>query len=481
MDFSKLTLAEVVNKIKNKEFTAVDLTKYHLDLANTRGKQLNAFITVTEKYALERAQEIDDKIKKGKEVGKLAGVPFTAKDLYMTKGIETTASSRTLEGFIAPYTATVVKKLEDEGAILIGKTNSDPFGFGGSGENSGYGPAKNPLDESRSPGGSTSGGAASLKAGIGLFAIGTDTGGSIRAPASYCGLVGLKVTYGRNSRYGVIAMASSFDTPGILVNDVESAALVESIMAGKDPLDATTYDVPVDDYVASVKEKFSFKGLRVGLPDEFLKLGISEETKEQVLKAVENIKKAGAEIIPLSIPLIKYAVAIYYVLVPSEISSNQARYDGLRYGRKVADDYATNLIESRGKYMEDEIKRRVMIGTYALSAGYADQYYKTALKVRAKLTKQMRDILQNKVDIIIGPTSPNVALKLGEKVNDPLSLYLEDVYVGPPSVCGIPAISIPCGVGKDSNMPVGLQIMADRFAEAKLLKIAHNIMKLNDE
>lgn len=465
-----MSILETVTKIKSGELKSEDLVREHLQKANSIGKELNAFITVIDS-AVEKAKEIDRKIAAGEEVGKLAGIPCTVKDVIMTKDIRTTASSQYLKDFVAPYSATVVEKIEAEGAIVIGKTNCDPFAYGGSGENSGFGSALNPVDKTRVPGGSSSGAAASIAAGIGLFALGTDTGGSVREPASFVGKVGFKPTYGRNSRYGLIAMASSFDTVGILADKVEDVAYVEEILAGKDSRDATTYDKPVPQYFEKLTSKSDLKGMKIGVAKEYFGEGLDPEIKTSVMKAVEGMKQKGAEIVDISLPLVPTGLAVYYVLVPSEISSNMAKFDGVRFGPKVADDYYENMVKGRGEFLEPEVKRRIMIGTYALSAGYADAYYKTAAKVRAKLTQQVREAFQ-KVDAIVGPTTPCVAPKLGEKSDDPLSMYLMDIYTVTANLTGCPAISVKCGEDSE-ELPIGLQIMTDRFAEEKLFKIAN--------
>ncbi len=473
--YSTISIQEAVTKVKKQEISAVELVSYHLNLAKTLGQELNAFITVFDE-SLEKAREIDLQVRVGKQLGMLAGIPFTVKDVIMTKGKKTTAGSRMLENHIAQYSATVVEKLEQEGAIIIGKTNCDPFAFGGSGENSGYGPTLNPLDTTRVPGGSSSGAAASLAAGIGLFAIGTDTGGSVRQPAAFTGLVGLKATYGRNSRYGLISMASSFDTPGIIARNVFEAGLVEQIIAGKDIKDNITYDIPVGAYYNVNKLTDSFKGVKVGVPRQYFEQGIDVEVEKIVRGGITSLEKKGVEVIELDFELLKKAIAVYYVLVPSEISSTMSRYDGFRYGASTGEDFWTNLVETRGAKLEEEVKRRIMIGTYALSAGYADEYYKTASKVRVKLTREMEQIFKQ-VDFIVGPTSPCVAFKLGSKTQDPLSMYLADVYTVTANIVGSPAISLNCGFNSE-GLPVGFQIMAKRFDEEKLLKFAAKVEKV---
>ncbi len=466
-------IAEIVAKIKSRDLSAEKLVQEHLELARTLGKELNAFTTVID-TALERAQEIDRKIAAGEEVGKLAGIPCTVKDVIMTEGIRTTAGSQYLNDFVAPYSATAVRRIEAEGAIIIGKTNCDPFAFGGSGENSGYGPALNPLDRSRVPGGSSSGAAAAQAAGIGLFGLGTDTGGSVREPAAFTGTVGFKPTYGRNSRFGLIAMASSFDTLGIFADNVQDVAYVEQIIAGKDPLDATTYDTPVLDYVGLPAA--NLKGVKVGLPKEYFGAGLDPEIETAVRNKVEQLQQAGAILKDITLPLISKGIAAYYVLVPAEISSNMARFDGVRFGPKVSDNYVQNMMQGRGRYLEDEVKRRIMIGTYVLSAGYADAYYKTAAKVRAKLTQEIMQAFES-VDVILGPTTPCIAPRIGEKTADPLEMYLMDSYTVTANLTGCPAISINCGETK-AGLPIGLQLMTNRFTEDKLFSITRAVEQI---
>src|SRR5260221_6602814 len=441
------SLLETVQKIKNGEIKVYDLVKEHLDRAHEINPKINAFITILDD-ALEKAKKLDEEIQNPKsEIRnlKLLGIPFTVKDLYLVEGTKTTFSSKLMEDFIAPYTSTVAQKCLDEGAILIGKTNSDPWGFGSSGENSGYGPTKHPLDFSKTPGGSSSGSAASLLAGVGFFSLGTDTGGSIRLPASFCGLIGLKPTYGRNSRYGVGAMASSFDTPGFLTRYVDDSALLEEIMAGRDKNDSTTYDVPVPNYLDKIRNpKSEIPNLKIGIPKEYYGEGLDNSVREAITNAIESFKAKGLNVEEVSIPSTDFGLAAYYVLVPSEISSNRARYDGVRFGKKVSDNYEENLVGSRSKYLEPEVKRRIMIGTYTLSAGYSDQFYKQASKVRTKLKREFDEVFK-KVDILIAPVSPATAFKLGDKSDDPLQLYLVDVYTVTANSVGIASIVIPVG------------------------------------
>jgi aspartyl-tRNA(Asn)/glutamyl-tRNA(Gln) amidotransferase subunit A len=460
-------IEETVKKIKSGELKSFDLVKIHLERAKEINPLINSFITILDdESVLTKAKEIDEKIANGEQVGKLAGIPFTVKDLYLVEGTRTTFSSKLMEDFIAPYTATVVQKCLDEGAILIAKCNSDPWGNGGSGENSGYGPTKNPYDFTRTPGGSSSGSAASLASGVGFFSLGTDTGGSSRLPATYCGVYGFKPTYGRNSRFGIGAMASSFDTPGFFARHLEDVALLEEIMAGKDSNDATTYEIPVE----IQNSEPLHKPVRIGIPKEYFEEGLDSTIKEKIDGVIKKYKDAGAEIVDVSIPSTEYGLAVYYILVPSEISSNRARYDGVRYGKKVSDNYQDNMVGSRSEFLEDEVKRRIMIGTYSLSAGYADQFYKQASKVRTKLAHEFNEIFK-KVDCIIAPVSPCPPFKLGEKSDDPLQMYLVDVYTVTANIVGIPALAIPAGLD-DNNLPVGFQLMAPKFKEDVLIKAA---------
>lgn len=461
-------ISETVEKIKNGELKVVDLVSKHLELANQINPQINAFITILDD-ALEKAKELDEKIAAGDESilnKKLLGIPFTVKDLYLVEGTKTTFSSKFMEDFVAPYTSTVAQKCLDEGAILIAKCNSDPWGFGGSGENSGYGATKHPLDFTKTPGGSSSGSAASLLAGVGYFSLGTDTGGSVRLPASFCGLFGLKPSYGRNSRYGIGAMGSSLDTPGFFTRHLEDVEILEEIMVGKDINDGTTFDKPWE----KSEENINPSSVKIGIPKEYFEDGLDPKVKEVIMNKVEELKSQGVEVKEVSIPSTKYALPTYYIIVPSEISSNRARYDSVRYGKKVSDNYEGNMVQSRSKFFEDEVKRRIMIGTYSLSAGYADQFYKQASKVRTKLKREFDKVFEE-VDYLIAPVAPTTAFKLGEKSEDPIQMYLVDVYTVTANLVGIPSLSIPIG-SDENNMPIGLQLMGKNFSEENLFKTA---------
>lgn len=467
------SLVSTVEKVKRGEIKIVDLVTQHLKRAHEVNPQINAFITIFDD-AIEKAKELDAKVQADEDLTKykLLGIPFTAKDLYLVENTRTTFASKFMDNFIAPYTATIVQKCLDQGAILIGKTNCDPWGFGGSGENSGYGPTKNPLDFSKTPGGSSSGSAASLLAGVGFFSLGTDTGGSVRLPASFCGIYALKPTYGRNSRYGIGAMGSSFDTPGFFTRNIEDMALVESIIAGKDTNDASTFEVPVDTYSDYINDN-DLSNITIGIPKEFYGEGVETSVTDAINIKIEELKQKGVKFKNVSIPSAKYGLAAYYILVPSEISSNRARYDGVRYGQKVSDNYEENLFEARSRYLETEVKRRIMIGTYSLSAGYSDAFYKQASKVRTKLKREFNEAFKE-VDALLTPVSPSTAFKLGEKTNDPVQMYLVDIYSVTANLVGAPAVAVPAGKD-DENMPIGLQIMGRNFEEGLLMKIAKEI------
>lgn len=471
-------IKETVEKIKKGELKVIDLVTQHINRAKETNKDLNALISILEDEAISKAKKLDDLIEKNDiehiDSLKLFGIPFTAKDLYLVKDTKTTFGSRYMEEFIAPYTSTVLQKCLDQGGILIAKANCDPWGFGGSGENSGFGPTRNPYDLERTPGGSSSGSAASLAAGVGFFSLGTDTGGSVRLPASYTNLYGLKPTYGRNSRYGIGVMGSSFDTPGFFTRNLEDMALLENIMAGKDELDSTTFDIPVPDYTKAIgTEVQSNRKLTIGLAKEFFTEGVDPEIKAAIDKKINELKAKGYEIKEVSLPSTEYALAVYYILVPAEISSNRARYDGVRFGPKVSKIYEENLIEGRSQFFEDEVKRRIMIGTYSLSAGYSDQFYHKASKVRTKIKREFEKVFRE-VDILISPVSPFVPFKLGERIDNPVAMYLVDVFSVTANIVGIPAMSIPLGFNSN-DLPIGMQIMGKHFEEEKLFELAQDI------
>lgn len=476
MELNKLTIKEASEKLANGEITSVELTQACLNRIKNVDDKIKACLTVCEQEAMSGASIADARRKAG-ESGDLLGIPYLAKDNILTKGIKTTAASKILENYIAPYDATVVAKLKEAGAVMLGKTNLDEFAHGSSTENSAFGPTYNPWDLTRVPGGSSGGSAAAVAADMCLFALGTDTCGSVRYPASFCGVVGLKPTYGRASRFGLVAMASSTDVPGILAKTVEDASLVMQIIAGADKNDATTADVAVPNYADDIKG--DFKKIKIGLPKEYFNEGV----ESYVLEAIESVKKIFAEMevefVEVNLPHTKYTIPVYYIIAPSEISSNLARFDGIRYG--LSSSNAKNILEtyikSRGQGFGPEAKRRIMLGTYALSAGYYDAYYLKAQKVRTIIKNEMDEVLK-KVDCLLTPTAPHVAFKIGENTKDPLKMYLEDVFMAGASLSGLPAVSVPVGFYK--NLPIGMQLIGKRFDEQTIFSIAHNFQKLTN-
>ena len=479
MNLNQLTIADAIKKLNKGEITSVDLTKACLRRIKEADGKIKACLTVREKEALAEAKVADKRRAKG-EVGDLLGIPYLAKDNILTRGVKTTAASKILKNYIAPYDATIIKKLKQVGAVLLGKTNLDEFAHGASTENSAFGPTHNPWDLARVPGGSSGGSAAAVAADMCLFALGTDTGGSIRCPASFCGITGLKPTYGRSSRFGLIAMTSSTDVPGSLTKTIEDAAIVLSAIAGVDKNDATTVDkIPLTPFV----KEGSLKDLTIGLPKEYFIEGTDKGVAKVIDEAIEVLKKQGVKFKQVSLPSSKYGIPVYYIITPSEVSSNLARFDGIKYGLSIQDgdrakaDLMDIYTKSRGKGFGPEAKRRIMLGTYVLSAGYFDAYYLQAQKVRTKIKQEMDKVLET-VDCLLTPTAPHVAFKIGEQSSDPLKMYLEDIFVTGASLAGLPAISIPCGF--DKNMPVGLQLIGKRFDEAMLFRVGHNYEKATE-
>ena len=468
-----LPIAQIAQKVSSGELKAVDLVERALK-AVAGAKDYDAIIATTETRAQERAQIIDNKIQKGEKAGRLSGVPFIAKDNFLTFGSETTAASNILKGFAAPYQASAIERLEAEGAICVAKANLDAFAHGSSTENSDFMVTKNPHDKSRVPGGSSGGSAASVLLNLVPFALGTDTGGSIRLPASFCGIVGYKPTYGLVSRSGVVAMASSTDVIGPLTRSVEDAGLVLDVMAGKDELDSTTIDREADGYVNLSGQ---LKGKKVGVIKEYMAEGLQPNVKNVIDAAIQKLKDAGAELSEVSLPSLPIALAVYYIICPAEVSSNLSRYDGQRYGYsdKQAKDLDESYTKSRGIGFGKEAKRRIMIGTYVLSSGYYDAYYKRAQTVRTKLIKEFEATF-SKVDFLLGPTAPMTAFKIGEHVSDPLQMYLTDIMTVAVNLVGNPAISIPAGMS--DNLPVGLQLMAPQKADRALLGMAQKVEEL---
>ncbi len=470
-----LTIRELNEKLRSREVSAVEIIEQHL--GRVAKSDLNSFITKMPERALAAARVVDDKLARGEDAGPLAGVPLGVKDVFTTQGVETTAGSRVLHGYLPPYTATAVARAEAAGAIVVGKTNCDEFAMGSSGENSAYGPTKNPWDETRVPGGSSSGSAVAVAAGECLVALGSDTGGSIRQPAALCGVTGLKPTYGRVSRHGLIAMTSSLDSPGPFARTVEDIAVLLGAMAGYDEHDATSSREPVPDFGAALTHGVA--GLRLGVPREFFGAGLDSKVNELVQTAIGKLEAAGAKVVEVSLPTMQFALAAYYVICPSEVSANLARYDGLRYGAHAAD--RANLFEAytrtRGQLFGAEVKRRVMLGTYVLSSGYYDAYYRQAVAARSSIVADF-DRVFREVDALVTPTTPEPAFTLGSKEQDPLAMYLQDVYTVPVNIAGLPAISVPCGFV--SGLPVGLQIIGQRWQEEIILRAAHAYQTITD-
>jgi len=464
MNLNQLTIIQAHQGLIKKEFTSQELTEAVFDAIKKKDKDIHAYLTITQDSALKQAKKADLKIKSGEEIGILEGIPVAIKDNILVKGVKCTAASKILANYIASYDATVVKKLKAAGAIIIGKTNLDEFAMGSSTENSAFGPTKNPNDLKRVPGGSSGGSAAAVKADECIYALGSDTGGSIRQPASFCGVVGLKPTYGAVSRYGLMAMASSLDQIGPITKTIEDCRIVFEAIKGQDGFDSTSLDVP------SIARNDKIKSLRIGLPKEYFIKGLDPEVEKIIRKAISFYQKQGAEITEVSLPHAEYALACYYIIMPAEVSANLARYDGIKYGLC---EHGENLLDvylkSRQRGFGDEARRRIMLGTYTLSAGYYDAYYLKAQKVRS-LIKQDFDRAFEKVDVIMAPVAPTPAFKLGEKTADPLQMYLSDIYTISINLAGLPAVSIPCG--KMGDLPVGLQIIGDYFDDEKILAIA---------
>ena len=466
-------IKQLAADVQAGKVSAVDLVKQSLDRIEET-VEYHVILQVAKERALERATQIDAAIKAGKKVGRLAGVPFIAKDNFLTLGTKTTAASHILEPFESPYQATAIEKLEAEGAIMVAKANLDAFAHGSSTENSAFGPTLNPHDKTRVPGGSSGGSGAAVALNIAPFALGTDTGGSIRLPASFCGVVGLKPTYGLVSRYGVVAMASSTDVIGPFARTADDAALVLDVMSGRDAFDGTT--IERDDNAYNVLDG-SIKGKKIGVIKEYFGEGLDKGVKKEVEAAIDQLKNAGAEIVEVSMPSLKLALACYYIIVPAEVSSNLSRYDGQRYGLAITDakDLDESYEEAREQGFEAENKRRIMIGTYVLSSGYYDAYYKKAQTVRTKLIQEFTETFK-KVDFLAGPTAPMTAFKLGENADDPLQMYLADIMTVAVNLVGIPAISVPAGT--TNGLPVGLQLMAPQRHDRDLLTLAKQYQEL---
>lgn len=471
MELHELTAHELGDMMKAKKVSCVEITEAVLGQIEKVDEKIGSYITVSKDAALKRAGEVQAKINRGESVAPLAGIPMALKDNMCTEGIKTTCASKMLHNFVPPYDATVTKKLFDEDTILLGKLNMDEFAMGGSTENSYFKQTKNPWDLSRVPGGSSGGSAASVASGEAIFSLGSDTGGSIRQPASFCGVVGMKPTYGAVSRYGLVAFASSLDQIGPLTKDVTDCALVLNAIAGHDKLDSTSIDISYPDYTKALVN--DIKGLKIGIPKEYIGEGINPEVKKSVLQALETLKSLGAEYEEFSLPITEYAIPAYYIIACAEASSNLARYDGIKYGYRA--EKFTDLLDlykqTRSEGFGPEVKRRIMLGTYALSSGYYDAYYKKALQVRT-LIKNGFDNAFSKYDLVIGPTAPTTAFKMGEKTDNPLEMYLCDIYTVSVNIAGLPALVVPCG--QDSNnLPIGLQLIGKPFDESTLLRTGY--------
>ncbi len=470
------TIAELSAGLKAKEFSSVELTQSYLERIQSLDKQLNSFITVTPELALEQAKQADKQRSTG-HVGLLNGIPLAQKDIFCTKGVRTSCGSKMLDPFISPYDATTISHFNHAGAVMLGKTNMDEFAMGSSNETSWYGAVKNPWQLEAVPGGSSGGSAAAVAAQLAVAATGTDTGGSIRQPASFCGITGLKPTYGRVSRYGMIAFASSLDQAGPMTRTAEDAALMLNVMAGFDVRDSTSIDQAVPDYSENLNN--SLEGLKIGLPKEYFSEGLDDAVAKVVESAVKEYEKMGAIIKEISLPTSNLAVPTYYIIAPSECSSNLSRMDGVRFGHRCTDPKDLNdlYIRSRGEGFGSEVKRRILVGTYALSEGFYDAYYVKAQKTRRLITNDFHQAFEE-VDVIMGPAAPSTAFKLGELTDDPITMYLSDIYTIAVNLAGLPGMSIPAGFVE--GLPVGLQLIGKHFSESQLLNIAHQFQQVTD-
>jgi len=481
MDFEKLTIKEFHQGLVNKDFSSLEACQFFLEKIKKEDKEIKGFLNLSEKLAISQAKEVDEMVASGRQIPLLAGVPCAIKDIILVEGIKCTAGSRILENYLAPYDATVVRKLKEQKAVILGKTNLDEFAMGSSTENSAFFSTKNPYDLERVPGGSSGGSAAVVAANFCLFALGSDTGGSIRQPASFCGIVGLKPTYGAVSRYGLMAFASSLDQIGPMAKTVEDARIVFNAIKGKDEMDSTSVNSKFK--IQNSKLQFKIQNLKIGVPKEYFIKGMDEQVEKTIKEAIKKYEEWGAKIEEISLPHTEYALACYYIIAPSEASANLARYDGIKYGYSKLKSQNSKVkslldiyLESRGEGFGPEVRRRVMLGTYALSAGYYDAYYLRAQKVRTLIKKDFEKAFE-KVDLIFTPVSPTTAFKIGEKVSDPLAMYLSDIFTISVNLAGLPALSLPCG--KVNNLPVGLQIIGNYFEEEKIFQTANFFEKFN--
>jgi aspartyl-tRNA(Asn)/glutamyl-tRNA(Gln) amidotransferase subunit A len=469
MDLTSLTIKQAHEGLKKKDFSSVELTKAYLENIKKFDKDLNAFLYVAEESALKEGESADEKIKSG-DFGELTGIPCAIKDAILVEGQKCTAASKILENYLAPYDATVVRKLKEQGSVILGKTNLDEFAMGGSGENSAYGATKNPHDRTRVAGGSSSGSAAAVASNAACYTLGSDTGGSIRLPSSFCGDVGLKPTYGAVSRYGLIAFGSSLDQIGPIAKSVEDVKIIFKIISGRDEMDATSVDYKFED------TETSLKGLKIGVPKEYFAKGIDPEVEKIIKSAIKKAEEQGAKVVEISLPSVEFALACYYIIAPSEASANLARFDGIKYGLSASGrDLLDVYLKSKGEGFGAEVKRRIMIGTYVLSSGYYDDYYKKAQEVRRFINQDFAKAFE-KVDLIFSPVSPAPAIEIGERTEDPLSMYLMDIYTVSLNLAGLPGLSLP--VGKVGKLPVGLQIIGNHFEENKILSVASQLEKM---
>jgi aspartyl-tRNA(Asn)/glutamyl-tRNA(Gln) amidotransferase subunit A len=475
-EMKPLSIGDIRNSIESGERKASAIAEASFEKIKARDPQIHAYLSINRERALEQASRIDDLAAKGKPLPVLAGVPVGIKDVLTIEGLQATAGSKILEGYRAPYTATAVQKLEAAGAVVLGKLNCDEFAMGSSNENSAYGPVHNPHALDRVPGGSSGGSAAAVAGGMAVATLGTDTGGSIRQPASFCGVVGILPTYGRVSRYGLIAFASSLDRVGPFTANVRDAATVLGVIAGHDPQDATSSPLPITDYTAELDKGVA--GLRLGVPSEYFAEGLDPEVRAAVERSIDQLRAVGASIKPISLPHTRYAVPTYYVVATAEASANLARFDGVRYGFRAKDAGTLSAMYRRSRDLGfgAEVKRRIMLGTYVLSAGYYDAYYKKAQQVRRLLAEDFLKAF-TEVDAILTPTAPTPAFKLGEKVDDPVSMYLADIYTVTASLAGICGLSVPCGKSSE-GLPIGLQILGKYFDEAMILRVAQTVEAL---
>ena len=472
----KSTLAQLSIALESKKISSEELTRLYIERCNKHNNSLNCFITITEEEALKKARQADKKRASG-DYNLLTGIPIAQKDIFCTNGIKTTCGSKMLDNFVAPYDATLIKKMNDAGFIMLGKTNMDEFAMGSSNETSFYGPVKNPWDNCRVPGGSSGGSASAVAARLTPAATGTDTGGSIRQPSSFCGITGLKPTYGRVSRYGMVAFASSLDQGGPMTQTAEDAALIMNIIAGFDEHDSTSTEKPTDDYTEKLNN--SIKGLKIGLPKQYFDENLDNNVAGVIENGLKELEKLGAKCVDVELPRTKLSIPAYYVVAPAECSSNLSRYDGVRFGHRCKEpkDLSDLYCRSRQEGFGKEVKRRIMTGTYVLSAGYYDAYYIKAQKIRQIISNDFQNVFKN-VDIIAGPTTTGVAFKLNEKLNDPISMYLSDLYTVSVNLAGLPAISVPSGF--INKLPVGMQLIGNYFQESLLMNVAHQYQKVTD-